>query len=89
MEDLCYQIVEASMKEESNGQTYNVGGETLTLRQAAVVIANKYLTKVIDVPWPERDLRIESSHTYFDDSKIQTLLGNITYKRFVDFSKDI
>lgn len=89
MEDLCYQIVEASMKEESNGQTYNVGGETLTLRQAAVVIANKYLTKVIDVPWPERDLRIESSHTYFDDSKIQTLLGNITYKRFEDFSKDI
>ena len=89
MEDLCYQIVEASMKEESNGQTYNVGGETLTLRQAAEVIASKYLTEVIDVPWPERDLRIESNHTYFDDTKIQALLGGLTYKRLEDFSKDI
>lgn len=89
MEDLCYQIVEASMKEESNGQTYNVGGETLTLRQAAEVIASKYLTEVVDVPWPERDLRIESNHTYFDDTKIQALLGGLTYKRLEDFSKDI
>ena len=89
MEDLCCQIVEASMKEESNGQTYNVGGETLTLRQAAEVIASKYLTEVVDVPWPERDLRIESNHTYFDDTKIQALLGGLTYKRLEDFSKDI
>ncbi len=89
MEDLCYQIVEGALKKESNGQIYNVGGETLSLRQAAEIVANKFGTKVVDVPWPEKDMRIESDHTYFDDTKIQALLGGMTYKRLEDFSKDI
>ena len=89
IEDLCYQIVEGALKKESNGQIYNVGGETLSLKQAAEIVANKFGTKVIDVPWPERDFRIESDHTYFDDTKIQCLLGDMTYKRLEVFSKDI
>lgn len=89
MEDLCYQIVEGAMKEESNGQIYNVGGETLSLKQAAEIVANKFGTNVVSIPWPERDLRIESDHTYFDDTKIQALLGGMTYKRLEVFSKDI
>ncbi len=89
MEDLCYQIVEGAMKKESNGQIYNVGGETLSLRQAAEIVASKFETNVVSVPWPERDLRIESDHTYFDDTKIQALLGGLTYKRLEEFSKDI
>ena len=89
MEDLCYQIVEGAMKDDSDGQIYNVGGETLSLRQAAEIVASKFGTNVVSVPWPERDLRIESDHTYFDDTKIQALLGGMTYKRLEDFSKDI
>lgn len=89
MEDLCYQIVEGAMKKESDGKIYNIGGETLSLRQAAEIVASKFGTNVVSVPWPERDLRIESDHTYFDDTKIQALLGGMTYKRLEDFSKDI
>lgn len=89
MEDLCYQIVEGSMKKESDGQIYNVGGETLSLRRAAEIVASKFGTNVVAVPWPERDLRIESDHTYFDDTKIQALLGGMTYKQLEEFSKDI
>lgn len=89
MEDLCYQIVEGAQKTESDGQIYNVGGETLSLRQAAEIVAKKFGIKVIDVPWPEKDLRIESDHTYFDDTKIQALLGGMTYKCLEAFSKDI
>ncbi len=89
MEDLCYQIVEGALKKESDGQIYNAGGETLSLRQAAEIVANKFGTKVVEVPWPERDLRIESNHTYFDDTKIKALLGGMTYKRLEVFSKDI
>lgn len=87
MEDVCYQIVEGAMKKESDGQIYNVGGETLSLRQVAEIIANKFRTKVVDVPWPDKDLRIESGHTFFDDTKIQDLLGGMTYKRLEDFMK--
>lgn len=89
MADLCFQIVEGASTEESNDQVYNVGGETLSLRQAAEIIASRYGVNVVSIPWPEKDLRIESNHTFFDDSKIQSMLGGITYKRLVDFSMDL
>ena len=89
IEDLCRQIIEGAFKPESNGEIYNVGGEMLSLHDAAEIIAKKYGVNVTAVPWPEHDLRIESDHTYFDDTKIQALLGGITYKRLEDFSKDI
>jgi len=89
MEDLCLQVTEGAFKPESNSEIYNVGGETLSLYDAAEIIAKKYGVNVTAVPWPDRDLRIESGHTYFDDTKIQALLGGITYKRLEDFSKDI
>lgn len=89
MEDLCRQVIEGALKLESNGEIYNIGGETLSLHDAAEIIAKKYGVNVTAVPWPERDLRIESHHTYFDDTKIQALLGGMTYKRLEDFSKDI
>lgn len=89
MEDLCHQVIEGAFKTESNGEIYNIGGETLSLHDAAEIIAKKYGVNVIAIPWPERDLRIESDHTYFDDTKIQTLLGGFSYKRLEDFSKDI
>lgn len=89
MEDLCYQLIEGAFSEESIGGIYNIGGETLSLREVAEIIAGKFGTNVIAVPWPERDLRIESNHTYFDDTKIQKLLNLAPYKRLADFSKDI
>ena len=89
MEDLCYQVIEGAFAKGSDGGIYNVGGETLSLKDAAEIIARKYGVKLTAVLWPERDLRIESDHTYFDDTKIQALLGGITYKRLEDFSKDL
>lgn len=89
MEDLCFQIVEGAFKSNSNGEIYNIGGETLSLREAAEIIASKYGTNVTTVPWPQKDLHIESGHTYFDDSKIQALLCMKPYKKLKDFSKDI
>lgn len=89
MEDLCYQITEGAFNPKSNGEIYNVGGETLFLREAAEIIAEKYGVSVKSVPWPEKDLRIESDHTYFDDSKIQGLLHLKPYKRLIDFTNDL
>ena len=89
MEDLCRQVIEGAFCQESNGEIYNVGGETLSLYDAAKIIAKKYGVNVMAVPWPERDLRIESDHTYFDDSKIQGLLHLKPYKRLIDFTNDL
>lgn len=89
MEDLCFQVIEGAFAKGSDGGIYNVGGETLSLKDAAEVIAGKYGVKVTAVPWPERDLRIESDHTYFDDAKIQSLLRLKPYKNLKDFTKDL
>ena len=89
IEDLCYQVIEGAFSPNSNGEVYNVGGETYSLREAAEIIAVKFGTKVVDVPWPERDLRIESGHTYFNDSKIRALLNLGKYKSLKVFSDDI
>ena len=89
MEDLCYQVVEGAFNPGSTGMVYNIGGETLSLCDAATIIAKKYGVEVKAVPWPERDLRIESDHTYFDDAKIQALLHLKPYKRLIDFSNDL
>lgn len=89
MEDLCYQVVEGAFNSNSDGEIYNIGGETYSLRQVADIIAAKFGTNVVEVPWPERDLRIESSHTFFDDTKIRTLLDFGEYKKLKEFSKDI
>lgn len=89
MEDLCYQVVSGAFKGESNGEIYNVGGETLSLKEAAQLVANKFGKDVVAVPWPEKDLRIESDHTYFDDIKIQKLLGGFNYKKLEDFTNII
>ena len=89
MEDLCYQIIEGAFCPDSNGQVYNIGGETLSLHDAAEIIARKYGVNVVAVPWPERDLRIESDHTYFDDNKIRSLLDLRPYKKLADFTNDL
>lgn len=89
IEDLCRQVIEGAFCTESNGEIYNVGGETLSLHDAAEIIAKKYRVSVTAVPWPERDLRIESDHTYFDDTKIQSLLHFGEYKKLIDFTKDL
>lgn len=89
MEDLCRQVVEGAFHPESNNEIYNVGGETLSLHDTANIIAKKYGVNVTAVPWPERDLRIESDHTYFDDRKIQALLNFGEYKKLIDFTKDL
>lgn len=80
MEDLCFQVVNGAFLKESDGEIYNIGGEIYSLYDAAMFIARKYGVGVKAVNWPEKDKMIESGDTYFDDSKIQTLLGGYKYK---------
>ena len=79
MKDMCRQIVGAGMKGESNGETFNIGGQTHSLKEAAYEIADKFGAEVTFIPYPEKDLRIESGSTFFNSQKIESLLGGIQY----------
>jgi len=87
--DICNQIITVGMLTKSSGEIYNIGGETLSLREAALGIAEKFKVKVISTQWPKIDLKIESGHTYFDDSKIIKLIGGYEYRKYINFINDI
>ena len=89
IKDLCYQVTHAAFHPGSTSNIYNVGGESLSLHDAATIIANRFNARLTSVPWPGKDLRIESGHTYFDYSKIQSLLEIEPYKRLEDFANDL
>lgn len=78
--DVCYQIIEGGLMSKSDGGIYNVGGETYSLKEVAEFIATLYNVKITEIPWPDKDLQIESGHTYFNDLRIQKLLGGYNYK---------
>lgn len=79
IEDICYQMIYGAFTHASDNHTYNIGGETCSLHDVARLVAQKYGVNVITTPWPEDDLRLESSHTYFDDTEIQKLLDGFKY----------
>lgn len=64
MHDLCKQIVEVGMERVSDGEIYNIGGHTYSLRNAAEIIASYYKAEISFISWPERDLKMESGSTY-------------------------
>lgn len=89
IEDVCYQIVNGAFNTKDKECVFNVGGETLSLHDAALIIARKYGVQVHSIDWPEKDLLIESGHTYFDDAKIQAAIQPIEYKKLKDFVEDL
>lgn len=72
--DICRQILLTASNPATDGEIYNIGGETLSLREAAEVVNRAYHTEIQAIEWPEKDLLIESGDTYFDDTKISSLI---------------
>lgn len=82
VEDICGQIILSLESNSAENQTYNIAGETFSLLQVATLIAQKYGSEVSFAEWPENDLKIESGHTEFDDSKIMNEFGFILKNKF-------
>ena len=80
MEDICRQIEVAVSCPESKNQIFNLGGQVLSLGEAAKIIADKFNASVGYIPFPEADAKIESGSTYFDSSKIEKLTGITEYQ---------
>lgn len=73
VEDICSKIFESVSKPESNGNIYNIGGDTASLVDIAISIAKKHDVKVEFIEWPENALKIESGDTVFDGSKLEDI----------------
>ena len=80
MRDICEQIVLGAEHEGSEGKVYNVGGVTHSLAEVAQVVASKDGAEVGYIPYPAKDLLIESGSTFFDASRLETLIGGRRYE---------
>ena len=80
--DICNTIYTAIQYEESNCQTYNIGGENLSLLDVASEIAKKHSVKVVFTEWPKLTLQIESGDTIFDSENLDKLVNKGAYYNF-------
>ena len=86
IEDICRQIEKCILCPSSVNEIFNIGGETFSLKEVAQRIASLYNVEVDTVAWPDMDLKIESGHTFFDDTKIKTAIGDIFYTNLLDLN---
>jgi UDP-glucose 4-epimerase len=83
--DICRQVVEVSEMPESNGEVYNVAGETFSLHEIARLVASKYKVDVTFNDWPEKAWKLESGDTIFDDKKISRMIDPVLKYSFSDW----
>lgn len=83
--DICNKIHSAIQFKASNGKTYNIGGENLSLLDVASKIAEKHGVNIVFAEWPKLALQIESGDTVFDSEVLDSLLNEKNYCNFFDW----
>jgi UDP-glucose 4-epimerase len=84
IEDIFYQVLGVIETKKFSNDTYNIGGETLSILKAADLIATKYKVKIEFKEWDKRDSLIESGDTIFSSKKI---FHSIKYTYKMSFSE--
>ena len=82
VQDICYKIWNVLQVPGTENETYNVGGEDLSLLESATLVARKFGVKVICVPWPEMALKLESGDTVFDSLKMDAVAPSVSVYSF-------
>lgn len=72
--DIVSLITQAIQSDETLNEVYNIGGENLSLLEAAGLIADQYHVGIQFSEWPEMAQRLESGSTVFDDAKLQAII---------------
>lgn len=86
IEDICNQIDAASRMPESAGRIFNIaGGDRLSIRRAARIVANHFKVDLVFRPWPALDLASETGDTVFDVKAITELTGYACKHRLKDW----
>ena len=73
--DICKTIYDAILNDGTKNLSFNIGGENLSLLDAASLVAGKFGVGIKFMPWPEMALKLESDDTVFDESKLSSLIN--------------
>ncbi len=85
--DICRQLFDVGILENSNFEIFNICGENLSIIEVASMIAQKYNVDIDFKKFTERDKIIESGDTIFDSTKINSLLGAFDSIKFRNWIK--
>ena len=85
VEDLCQTIIRSVQSEQTRNEIFNIGGENLSLLEAAILVAKKFDVQVKFAGWPEMALKLESDDTVFDDTKLKTTGFGIYQHKLADW----
>ena len=86
---ICQQIADSMIMAESDNNTYNIVGETFSLKEIAERIASVYGTPVTFIPWNEMDWKIESKSTVFDGTAIENIISSCPQRSFTKWLNGI
>ena len=86
--DLCVTMIEAAFSEQCSNDVFNVGGDNLSLKEMAELIALKFGVEIDYVPWPDVELKIESGDTVFNSEKLDSLITISRKMRFAEWVRN-
>lgn len=85
--DIC-EIIDRLLSMDCCG-TFNIGGNDLSLKEVASLIAERKGAEVVFIPWPDIALRLESGSTVFDSTHLANTIGFRDYRSFRDFVNEL
>jgi UDP-glucose 4-epimerase len=71
--DISEIIINTIKKPETANEIFNIGGENLSLAEAAGLVAKKYGVNISNSQWPHEAYKLESQDTVFDDAKLRSI----------------
>lgn len=83
--DLCEVLLKVGMSENCLNDEYNIGGVTTSLKELAELVSRKYNVGIINIPWPETALKLESGSTVFNSTKLDKLIKKESYLSIHDW----
>lgn len=70
IEDVCTNLIDGAFSDKCVNDVFNIGGEDMSLKKVAELIAREYGVKVENVPYPDIAKMIESGDTVFNAGKL-------------------
>lgn len=87
--DISNCIIRSIQLEKTKNGVYNIGGENLSLLDAAQMVSEKYDVPVKFAQWPDMAGKLESDDTVFDDAKLRAAIDVQHDRKLADWLKNV
>ena len=87
IESVCEQIINSLCNNKIINEIFNIGGETYSLKEVALLVAKKFDVNIEYCEWPKDSELIETGDTVFDSSKLMNVIKQDNNYKLKDYLK--